>query len=294
MTTRARALERAGVLAWRQGDSERADALAAEAVDLARALSDRPALEGGLNLLGLAARSRGDYATALAYHEEALAVARESGERWALAHATWLMGSTLARLGRHAEARPLLEEALVLHRDMGHHQGAHHSLASLGIAAIGEGDVPRARALFGQAREQAEQGGWWRVLGSDDTHLGLIARLERDLGAARQHYTAGLTRSRDAGDRPSILWSLEEWAGLAIVRGQGTRAARLLGAAEALREAMALPQQPYLRPFHEQDLAALRATMDEASLAVAWAAGRALTLEQAIAEALADEGEPDG
>jgi tetratricopeptide (TPR) repeat protein len=275
-------------LAWRQGDIQRADALAAEAVDLARALSDLPALEGGLNLQGLVARSQGDYAAALGYHEEALAVARESGERWALAHATWLMGSTLARLGRHTDARPLLEESLILHRDLGHHQGAHHALAGLGIAAIGEGDLPRARELFGQARERAEQGGWWRVLGTDETHLGLIARLEGDHGAARRHYATGLTRSRDAGDRPSIVWSLEEWAGLAIIQGQATRAARLLGAAEALREAMAQPHQPYLRPFYEQDLAAVRAAMDETALAAAWAAGQALTLEQAVAEALGE------
>jgi hypothetical protein len=40
---------------------------------------------------------------------------------------------------------------------------------------------------------------------------------------------------------------------------------------------------------HERYVAATRAQMDEAAFTIAWAAGQAMTLEQAIAYALEDQ-----
>ena len=43
---------------------------------------------------------------------------------------------------------------------------------------------------------------------------------------------------------------------------------------------------PIDRADYDRDVAAIRAQLDETTFAAAWAAGRALSLEQAIAEAL--------
>jgi hypothetical protein len=60
----------------------------------------------------------------------------------------------------------------------------------------------------------------------------------------------------------------------------------LFGAAEALREAVDEPLPPAYRAGYERDLAAARLELDEEAFAAAWAAGRAMTIEEAIAEAL--------
>jgi len=64
------------------------------------------------------------------------------------------------------------------------------------------------------------------------------------------------------------------------------RAARLFGAAEALREALGAPVLWFQRQSYAQGVAALRAWLDDAACAAAWAEGRGMTLEQAIAYAL--------
>ena len=75
---------------------------------------------------------------------------------------------------------------------------------------------------------------------------------------------------------------------MAGVQGQQVRAARLLGAVEALLEATNDHVDPADRAEYDRDVAAARAQLDEATFAAAWAEGRAMTMEQAMAYALED------
>jgi hypothetical protein len=78
-------------------------------------------------------------------------------------------------------------------------------------------------------------------------------------------------------------------AGVVSAQGQPERAARLFGAAAATRRLIGAPLAPTERSRYERLLAAVRAQLDEGTFAAAWAAGRTLPLEQAIAEALGEE-----
>ena len=64
------------------------------------------------------------------------------------------------------------------------------------------------------------------------------------------------------------------------------RAARLLGAAEAWFTTVGHVIGQTERAEHDGYIAATRAQLGEETFAAAWAGGQALTLEQAIAEAL--------
>jgi hypothetical protein len=79
---------------------------------------------------------------------------------------------------------------------------------------------------------------------------------------------------------------LEGLAWVAAADEQSPRAARLGGAAEALREALGAPLPASLCAGHDRAVQAMRTALGEEACAAAWAAGRALPLEQAIAEAL--------
>jgi hypothetical protein len=59
-----------------------------------------------------------------------------------------------------------------------------------------------------------------------------------------------------------------------------------LSAAQALREAINAPMTGVERVEYDQEVAALRAQSNPADFDTDWAAGRALTLDQAIAFAL--------
>jgi hypothetical protein len=64
-----------------------------------------------------------------------------------------------------------------------------------------------------------------------------------------------------------------------------------LGAAEALRQTVEAPLPPVDRPGQAATAAVIRSALGEAACSAAWAAGRALPLEQVVAEALAEEGD---
>ena len=79
---------------------------------------------------------------------------------------------------------------------------------------------------------------------------------------------------------------------MAVATAQHVSAVRLFGAAATVRDSIGHP--PYPDEQHEYDrlLTAAREQLGDDAFVAAWAAGRALTLEQAIAEALA--GSPIG
>jgi len=60
-------------------------------------------------------------------------------------------------------------------------------------------------------------------------------------------------------------------------------AAQLWGAAEALRDAIGVPIPPVERADYERSLSAARVHLGERAFAAAWAQGRAMTPEQALA-----------
>ena len=125
-------------------------------------------------------------------------------------------------------------------------------------------------------------------------HLAMIAVEQDEDERAEAHVAASLTFFRDLGDHSQIVHALDVLGGAAAAQGQRAaevlprlrRAARLFGATEALREAEGIARLPYFRPFHERGLATLRAQLDPAIQAAAWAEGRAMSLEEAIDYAL--------
>jgi hypothetical protein len=94
-----------------------------------------------------------------------------------------------------------------------------------------------------------------------------------------------LALSQEAGDMLGIARSLEGLAGTALV-SKPERAARLLGAAAALREVLGAPVPAREREDHNRAVAALRTALGETAFAEDWTAGEALPVEKAVAEAL--------
>ena len=103
-----------------------------------------------------------------------------------------------------------------------------------------------------------------------------------------------LTLRREIGDAGGIAWCLEKLAEIALSEGEREsaprrhedfrQAARLFGAAEALRAPIGSVMDSVDQPEYERQLAILRLQLDEAAFAAAWAEGQAKTLEQAAVQ----------
>jgi hypothetical protein len=99
-------------------------------------------------------------------------------------------------------------------------------------------------------------------------------------------YSKTLPGWQELGHRAALAHELECFAFIAVAQAQPQRAARLLGRAEALRESIDSPMRASEHAEYDQNVSALRAQMDDSAFAAAWAEGRAMMMEQAIALAL--------
>ncbi len=90
------------------------------------------------------------------------------------------------------------------------------------------------------------------------------------------------------GSRGAIANQLEGFGFLAVARGDASRAARLLGAAESLRERAGAVMLGPERVEYERYLGQLRGALEDAQLERDWSTARALSMEEAIAFAIGD------
>ena len=189
------------------------------------------------------------------------------------------LAGNLDRALEHLDAaRPLLEqgdpnERALERRERGQCEAARGN-TDLALELLHE-----ARLLFGQTQNRVQAAATLMLLGDILQRIGDTAR-------AAALCAESMVLSRDNGDRLQLARALEGLAGVAATTGRPELAARLLGAAEALRLAIQGPLWPSERASYDQHLAATRAALDQTEFAASWAAGRALTLEQAIAFAL--------
>jgi hypothetical protein len=115
---------------------------------------------------------------------------------------------------------------------------------------------------------------------------GYLALLEGDDARAQILIEQGLTLAREVGPKWLSALCLARLAGVAAVRGQPTQAVRLWAAAEVLMAACASYMDSADRIYYERTIAPVCVALDEASLEVARAEGRAMSMEQAITYAL--------
>ena len=121
-------------------------------------------------------------------------------------------------------------------------------LLGLGEVALARGDGEQARDLLAGVLQKAVAAGRKNLAAHAAHGLGDVARFhERDIRSARALHQQALSLRRETGDQAGVVESLEALGGLAATSGQAEKAARVFGAASAVRE-----RQQYARPCREQ------------------------------------------
>jgi predicted ATPase/class 3 adenylate cyclase/Tfp pilus assembly protein PilF len=288
---RAKLLARAAELAYRQSDYPVTTSLAEESLAIHRKLGDQQGIASTLIKLGNAATERGSYASASRFLEEAVAIWRERKDKHGTARALISLGWTALRSGDAHLANARLEEALALSRELGDTRSMGFELSGLGEVALRQGDYARATQLMQESLELRRQlGNKWGV-GVSLGMLGWVAMRERDWDRAIARLGESLQVRQEIGDKGGSAWCLERLAGIFMVRRQTEKAVRLFGAAAALRASIGSVIDPVDQANYKRNLSSLRAKLGKERFTAIWNEGRALTLEQAVAYALENQGD---
>jgi tetratricopeptide (TPR) repeat protein len=250
-------------------------------------LGDQLGIGQTFYILGVAAVDQGDYLSASDLLEQSLALLRELEDKWSVATVLGKLGSVARCQGDFATARSRHERSLALYREVGNKGGTAVALGNLGLVAQDQGEPARAMALCEESLTLwRELGDLWGIAWALNV-LGHVAQRQGDSGRAGALLNESLPLIWQRRDRAGVAWCLEGLAIVAEAQGQAERAAGLFGAAEALREAISAPLPPVERADYERSVIEARAHVGEAAFAAAWTEGRTMTLEQAIAYALA-------
>jgi predicted ATPase/DNA-binding SARP family transcriptional activator len=242
----ARAFSAAGTMAFWQGDYDGAMSFHQDSLTLYRALADQRGVAESLNNLGIQATVLGNLEQAMPFLQESLGISRTLGDQVGIAKALSSLGYVAQLLGKLELAAAHYSESLALYRNLGDLGWSAIALHNLGLTVIQQGHLEQAMLLHKESLRLQQQ------LGEKQLLPDLFEALADELGAQR---------------RPE-------------------RAARLLGAAAALREVLHTRLYPVDQPDYERSVAMVRAQLDEATFAAAWAEGQAMTIEQAIGYAL--------
>ncbi|MCI2430357.1 tetratricopeptide repeat protein [Candidatus Acetothermia bacterium] len=283
----AHTLHNLGLIAHFQGNYQEAHAFYVESLELRRALGDRHGIGYSLNALGDLALVQGDCTSAKKLYEEALALQRELGDRQGIGYSLTNLGELARAQGDYQTARALCEESLALRRELGDKRALAHSLSALAALACAQGDYARAKSLGEDGLVCRKELGERRAVAQS---LTLLATAARGLGELEQAYALckeSLELRREINDRAGCLESLEEFSRVLLAQGALERATILMGAAEALREALQIAQMNDEQEENQrgQDLKILESRLGKSEFTALWARGRAMSLDQAIEEA---------
>ena len=291
---RARAFAVAATLAVYGGETTRARALAARALEAARRSGERAAVAQALGAIALADRYSGDFAGARERFDEAIAILRELDRPNRLAEALTRYGAVSLWSGDHtADAATLSAEALELCRAAGDIQGSIYASAVLACALISV-DEQRCDVLVRESLESARPVGVHRetarllfIGGIVSLHRGEHAR-----GLAELYEAAAIMR--EFGDRGWLaLFCLPELARAHLLAGYPADAARLLEACDRACAAAGMQMPAWMRADEGGGVDATRKALAGRRYDRARAEGSKLTVEEAmdIARQTADTGE---
>jgi DNA-binding CsgD family transcriptional regulator len=174
----------------------------------------------------------------------------------------------------------------------GHTRGFLRTVVA--CAAVEEGDLDSAVSQLEESLALSRELGDLRTVSQSLFTLGMVELARDDLDRGAALLDEGARMTGELGYRIGGVYYVWGLGKVSAMRGRPPRVAKLWGAAEALREdmGMSLSYFDLAASGYEQDLAAVRSTLGEASFEAAWAAGRAMSLERAVEYALEEPTAP--
>ncbi len=325
----ARLAAGAGWLAYWQGDEAAARERLEESVAIHRLIVSKAGFAVTLGRLGFVTYLIGDLSSSRAVLEESLSVGRERGEKWPTAMTLRFLGNLAVEEGDYTGAERMYQESLALFRETGDELGPAFPLMGLGevamwrndyaaagrfwhesleirrkvgdrsgmaklqsllaVVALAQGDYARAQALGEEGLGLKRELGMAGETAETINLLGFVSLCQGEIERAERLFKETLFHVQDLNPQATISAGLIGMAGVSLARGRTEPAVRLLGATKEVRHPDRDSLFPFLYREYDRYMDGARAQLGEAAFAAAYSKGQTMTLEQAVAYALAGE-----
>jgi predicted ATPase/class 3 adenylate cyclase len=239
--------------------------------------------------LSLLAFELGDIPAGIRHADEALTTARATGDVWGSAYARFLLGQGAIANGEFGAAQELFAESVRAFQDLGDEHLTMVATFNLAWMCEELGDKRRAADLHEQNLRQAREAGNPRIEALSLTALADRKTLPGEFKEALSMLQDAYLIVREVGDRVEAADILSRFAALLASTGKAATAARLLSCNQAEREQFG-GTRFWVTSRNDETLARIRAQLDDAVFNEAWDAGKHLSVEEAVALAVASSG----
>jgi tetratricopeptide (TPR) repeat protein len=288
---RARLLSSLGHYMYRMHQSQAA-AVLEEGVQLSREIGDMWALAEVCRHRGeVAADMDGDLTGAEPWFAESLAAGRAASSPWNIAWTQLDFGLVAIKRGDDQEAVRLFEECLPVFQKLGVGGAVSHAVNIYSVVLLRIGAFDRAATLLDETLDTFRPDSDLHELSELHHQQGRVAYAQSDLRRASDLFVQALRFGREYAQQRRITEDSEplqallgELAVVEAALGNYVHATHLFCHA---RERLYYPQPNLVQAQISASLVACRTALGDEAFDAAWADGQALTLEQAIAEALA-------
>lgn len=272
-----------------KGEYPRARQELGTGLTLARGLADKPATALALNNLGNVAAIQGDFSTARHLYTESLALRQEMDDKRGISGTLGNLALVASRQGDYTTANRLFQDSLTLRRKTGDTWGISSALNNLGNMAHFQGDFVAAQALHEESLTLNQRMGDRSSVAGSLNNLGNLAIEQSDADTAKELYRESLSICKEIGDKRTMVYNLSGLAAVAAHSVELLQAARLAAASEKLRLDIRQAWEPVGGRIYERTVATARSELGEAAFKAAWTEGEQMTLDEAIACALAQQ-----
>jgi predicted ATPase/DNA-binding CsgD family transcriptional regulator len=241
-----------------------------------------------LNGLGVLVWASGNAEHSLRLQEASLALAQEIGDTWGVAVAQADHAVVEYEIDGDPERISIrTEQALAAFRELGDRHLEAIAIITLGDIALIKGDLDAATRHFQKALAIAREIEDITSQALCLFNLAQVARREGHPKRAEEYHLEALALADRIGGQEDVLYNLAGLAGLAADQNQFERAAQLLGATVALRDATGIALQPMEQAQIDLDLAKVKRALPNGTFARAWNDGAARSPSDLIAMAVA-------
>ncbi len=329
---RAKALVATGRLEFVLGNIQAAQLFYEQGLTCYREINDRQGMAWAFSTLGSVYYGQSAYLRAADYFQESLALYQEASDNWGAADMYTSLGWIALCQGDYEAARRSFLQGLTLYCREGEEETPITTLKGLAAIATQQQDYAQATAYHRELLVRARQLGDTYGIAHAFNHLGRIALYQGDLVQAIPYLTEGFGLARELGYPVFFQFALDNQGNLAAAQGnhvaainyyiqslelayqiqdkfniatiferlasamdaqqKGTQAAHLLGAAANLHTGLGAPLRPIDQARYHATVANVHAQLDDNIFDSAYAAGFAMTADQAVAFALAQVVEP--
>jgi non-specific serine/threonine protein kinase len=261
---------------------------AEQSLAIARAAENEELAAWALHLLGTIETMQREYVSSWAHLEESVAVGRRAADDVIAGMSLRELGHLARIQGDYERAAALYADGLSITRRVGDPWNIAWMLMGVGHLARRQQDIAHARETLQACRAVARDAREYLALAQAARALGALERSVGNFDAAESYFKEALTEAKLRGWIEYTPFWLFPYATFVLQRGSYARGVRLAAVASRMEpdQVSILPSD---RADHAAAIEAARTAMGEPAFAAAWAEGQAMTLDEALANALGDD-----